>query len=520
MEAYHGVAARLAQGSPADAARLVIGSSAVPDVLHMLLAYLAAVALTPRAADAPVAAAAADLLGALRVLHAHGDPSLVVAACGGSALAAHVAVIADTYALDAAPVLAALVPRTQRAAFAALAADGVARAVRTFADTPWVDAIARIQRAARVARAIVTHAEVDSPALLALAEQLALAYHTVLAAERIPPGEASSSASPWPLAWLTAKVDVLAAADSCLCAAGSTHAACVLEQLVHGARLIPDAVALVDAPLLEDLRSAAPKSGPWLGAPPPTPFPGAAWAAARAALPTAPSSATCSAPADPALVDTVLAVLPQLERADVERRLTRRRYADMPAEQVVEAFLDDPAGIADLDADQDPAAATAAPMHDAADDPLPNTLKAAILARATTADEDEAAFDADAPEHRAEILLLKAYGACGAALFARHRGARARTERAQLRDALAPLGAWGDDQIEGWAVMLERDPRKAERLARAARELTPNANQAGAPRERSWGADRLKGGRDPSSARGGRGRGRGGRGGRTRGRGK
>ena len=346
----------------------------------------------------------------------------------------------------------------------------------------------RIRRAARMAYAlldVLTSSSKDE--LYPLAELVATLYHVELHARHIPPDEASSSATPWPTYWLATKVDLLSVADRCV-----SLAPAVLDALTLHAHHIPDAVALVDAPLLVDLRMAAPSCAPHLPGGAAMPFPGAAWAAVRASLTTR---------VDPALVDLVLSVLPQLERRIVERRLSRSRYATMAPEEIVSAFLDDPDGLHDIEADHDPIPPSSA-KKPPTDDTLPADVKAAILASA----ESQATTDrilSDLGSSPSERLLLQAYQ-MDASVFVRSKAARAMPARSQLREALAPYGLGSDEQIEEWAMLFQRDPHKQAKLTQAQTMVAPNLNVR---TERTWGPDRGRGGRIPRGR--GRGRGRG-----------
>ncbi|WFC97238.1 hypothetical protein MBRA1_003904 [Malassezia brasiliensis] len=327
------------------------------------------------------------------------------------------------------------------------------------------------------------------PALVRVAAALAALYHGALALAHVPHAEASSSAAPWPTAWLAAKVEVLAAADACVVAAADAAAPDVLDALRTGGTHVADAVPLVDCVLLEDLAGARPACAARLPARPA--FVGAAWAAVRdAARPAALDAA------DAAALDAVHAVLPQLERTHIARRLAPLR--GRPLEEVVAAFLDDPDGVHDAGAPPADAPRADTPRADA----LPAELKHAILARA-----EASALEDDTPPDDTERLLLHAYATHGADLFARHRDARARPARAQLRAATQRT----DEQLEDWASLLARDPARDARLARAAAYVPPNANAPGAAH--GFGPDRLRGGRvrgaPPTRGRGrGRGRGR------------
>ncbi|RXW22893.1 hypothetical protein EST38_g2941 [Candolleomyces aberdarensis] len=92
----------------------------------------------------------------------------------------------------------------------------------------------------------------------------------------------------------------------------------------------------------------------------------------------------------------------------------------------------------------------------------------------------------------------------------------AATRRSKARADLKARTGWADEQIEGWAVMLERDPKKKDKLLqkhefRGNRSASP-APQANIPGPSNHHGDGQRGGRG-----GGRGRGGGGGGGRGRG---
>ncbi|WFD02445.1 hypothetical protein MOBT1_001128 [Malassezia obtusa] len=496
MDPYTAALTALAAAAPSDVARGVLKGD-VRVTVQNVLPHIALAALN---GDAAAPRGAAALLGTLHTLQRHADPSLLGVACGGKAGALPLAVLADSCMPEAAPLVDALLPRAEHAAWLSSATAACRRARDDAARVPWRDGVHRIMRAVRLARCMVRAVDNDAALvrpLTELAATLAALYHGALSFARVPRDEASSSATPWPVDWLVAKVEVLCAADACLLLA-QDGAPEVLEALRTGGTHVPDAVALVDQVLLEDLAGAQPECASLL--PRRAAFAGAAWAAVRDAAHAEPAP-------DAALVDMVLAVLPQLERAPVVRRLMLPKYRGRAPEEVVEAFLDDPDGVHDVvDA---PADAPPAPAP--VDDALSDEVKATILARAE-------ADDADVEISEGELQLLHAYLAHGAALFARNdRAARARPERAQLRAATGRT----DDELEDWASMLARDPRRDALLAQAAAYVLPNLNAAGAGPARG-GADRAKGGRVPSAARGGargRGRGRGRGGGRGRGRG-
>ena len=194
-------------------------------------------------------------------------------------------------------------------------------------------------------------------------------------------------------------------------------------------------------------------------------------------------------------------MLPQLERRIVERRLSRSRYATMAPEEIVSAFLDDPDGLHDIEADHDPMPPSSA-KKPPTDDTLPADVKAAILASA----ESQATTDrilSDLGSSPSERLLLQAYQ-MDASVFVRSKAARAMPARSQLREALAPYGLGSDEQIEEWAMLFQRDPHKQAKLTQAQTMVAPNLNVR---TERTWGPDRGRGGRIPRGR--GRGRGRG-----------
>ncbi|KAI1784541.1 hypothetical protein LXA43DRAFT_976651 [Ganoderma leucocontextum] len=85
------------------------------------------------------------------------------------------------------------------------------------------------------------------------------------------------------------------------------------------------------------------------------------------------------------------------------------------------------------------------------------------------------------------------------------------TRRSKARTDLKAQTGWADEQIEGWRIMLERDPKKKEKML-AKHEFTGNKPTLNAPvGEGSQSASRGGGGHGPRGR--GRGRGRGGRGG-------
>jgi len=496
--------------APTEVARTFLGHKSLEGVIKALLHHLAY--LVCDATELPDGIAV-DLLAVLQRLHEHGDPSLLQG-LGGREAAIDVAVLGHAYNIDTLAIVHALWPRIDWAEWCAVALAALSTAVDHFFQVPWTEGVRRMHRAAILAQAMLAAVPTASlPSSLdgpAWGTVLGRAYHHTLASRRIPPDEASSSASPWPRAWLVAKVEYLTLADEVLLRTPTADAEPVLKAMNTGAVDVPEAVALVDVSLVADLQTASPRATHILDTRS-TPFPGMAWAAVRQALATTTQT-------DPALVDMVLAILPHLARSHVEARLAKPRYQGMSQEAVMEAFLDDPEGLRDLDDDYDPCAVPdRETVEREADAPLSSDLKQAILAAAEATDALEEEWDIGAeltPAQQSERILLQAY-LHDTNVFARSKSARASPLRTQLRESLASWGAWGDDQIEGWAVMLERNPRKQDMLAQAQRMVAPNVNQG---TQSSWGPDKLKGGRVPSAPRGGR-RGRGRASGRGRGRG-
>ncbi|KAJ2927152.1 hypothetical protein H1R20_g9925, partial [Candolleomyces eurysporus] len=111
---------------------------------------------------------------------------------------------------------------------------------------------------------------------------------------------------------------------------------------------------------------------------------------------------------------------------------------------------------------------------------------------------------------RIEAILGQAY-LSDPAVFARD----AATRRGKARADLKARTGWSDEQIQGWAVILERDPKKKDRLLRKhefkgnrSASPGPQANIPGPSNHQSHRGDGQRGGRG-----GGRGRGGGGGGG-------
>ena len=517
---------RVLPRDPSELARFFYSHPHVEHVLSWLLFTLASRVLDA----APLTdGTGADALDVLLRLCAHGDRALLQRVCGRGHLW-DVCVLGSVYdGVDVRPIMTALWPQSNLAKWTIdLATSSILHEIDNFAFLPWAHALRHMRRAIRLTYSLLAvlgggsssrgsdrvataacHINVDCASSLAnLAQALATAYNDVLSARRIPSDEVSSSATPWPTAWLATKVDILAASDACVLLTPKESSGLVLERLDTLAKEVPDAVALVDASLLADLQSAAPTCASIVGASP-TPFPGAAWAAVRSVL-RVPR-------VNPALVDAVVDVLSYMDRPSVERRLRRPRYKNMSAEAIIEAFLDDPDGLQDIEADHEPdlpppPSKSTSSLSASSGAPLPPDVKAAIIARAESQDAFQEEWDLDAPltpAQHAERILLQTYQ-MDASVFARTKAARASSARAHLRDALAHLGSWGDDQIEGWGVMFDRDPRRHERLTRVKSIVAPNVNVG---TERSWAPDKLKGGRTPKPASGPSASQRGGRGG-------
>lgn len=495
----YGQLVRALPPAPAEAAQALITSKPLEVALKSLLRHISYLACD--ATELPDGVAV-DVLAVLQRLYEHGDRSLLQSLCGSEG-AVDVSVLGYAYNIDTKALVHALWSSQGWDAWCADALAGLATAVDRFFQVRWAEGVRRIRRAALVAQSMLAAMPSPTPSGLdstAWGDVLSRAYHNMLSARRIPPDEASSSANPWPIAWLMAKAELLSLADEVLLRTAAADAEPVLRAMNAGAPDVPDAVALVDLSLVADLQAAAPRATHIVHASE-TPFPGMAWSAVRQAW-------THTLQTDPALVDMVLAILPHLSRPSVEARLAKPRYKDMSQEAIMEAFLDDPDGLRDLDGDYDPCAvSTRDKAVQEADAPLSSDLKQAILAAAEATDPLEEEWNIDTeltPAQMAERVLLQAY-LHDPSVFARTKSARSSPLRAQLRESIASWGTWGDDQIEGWAVMLERNPRKADMLAQAQRTVAPNVNQGSQPR---WGPDKLKGGRVPGASRGGK-RGRG-----------
>lgn len=86
------------------------------------------------------------------------------------------------------------------------------------------------------------------------------------------------------------------------------------------------------------------------------------------------------------------------------------------------------------------------------------------------------------------------------------------TRRSKAREELRVQTGWGDEQIEGWRVMLERNPRKDKILEK--HEFAGNRNQIWSEATPGASGSGTGRGRDRGGPNRGRGRGRGGRGGR------
>ena len=458
---HEGALAALARRGPAGTATALLGDAAVGAFVRGVVHHLAAAAAaTPRPAPHALVATAHALSAVLDALAAHGDPSLLTLAAGPHA-ATDAALIAHVLGMHTA-ALTTLCPESARAAHL-----GATAAVLQRAATPHEAA-----RAARIAAALVSVPTplTDTGALAALVHALTHAYPV-----------------PSDSAWDAAKAELVCAAD----AAGATDGA----DFDHVT--MSEHTPLRTLALAADLRVARARA-----------FAGPAWAAVAQTL--------THSHARPEHVELVLAILPHLDPAAVVRRLARPQYAHMRAEEVIEAFIDDPHGVRDAD---DGPRMRMVPAADA-DEALTDDLKAAIVARATeeeTPPEEwlpdtrvDGASDAEAS--RAQRILVQHWAEHGAPLFARTRDARTGAARAALRAALEPLGRWGDDQIEGWGVMFARSARRDAALDAARAELVPNMNHASGPDATRFGPDRMRGGRvrgeSSGRARGQRGRGR------------
>ncbi|CAK1365949.1 unnamed protein product [Cercospora beticola] len=134
----------------------------------------------------------------------------------------------------------------------------------------------------------------------------------------------------------------------------------------------------------------------------------------------------------------------------------------------------------------------------------------------TTAPDGEPGTAAKVTQEENDMALFSAYRS-SPEMFGRSFDVR----RGQARSALKKETGMSDEQIEGWAVMLQRDPKRLKRLEAQTStftgrqtELTSTAYHGSAGNTETEDSDAAPGGRG-----GFQGRGRGGRGGRGRGRG-
>ncbi|WVR04272.1 hypothetical protein IAU60_001272 [Kwoniella sp. DSM 27419] len=122
--------------------------------------------------------------------------------------------------------------------------------------------------------------------------------------------------------------------------------------------------------------------------------------------------------------------------------------------------------------------------------------------------DPSSADQAHGPSDRQRLDMLRTAYIGNPALFERDGVTRRSNERKKLREATG----WDDSQIEGWRIMLDRDPHKEAILAAHGERMSRSNTGQGEPRSQD-GA-----GSDAGSGRGGRGGGgRGGRGGGGRG---
>ncbi|KAF7426183.1 hypothetical protein PC9H_008550 [Pleurotus ostreatus] len=126
-------------------------------------------------------------------------------------------------------------------------------------------------------------------------------------------------------------------------------------------------------------------------------------------------------------------------------------------------------------------------------------------------DEESDGDEGDGVPRAPETILELAY-IDNPKVFDRDSGTRRSKERAALK---AQTG-WDDNQIEGWRVMLDRNPKKAQILQKhefAGNKPTANASASHSHQGEDAGGNRGRGGRgDGRGGRGGRGGGRGGKG--------
>ncbi|KAL1713486.1 hypothetical protein EV715DRAFT_211620 [Schizophyllum commune] len=140
---------------------------------------------------------------------------------------------------------------------------------------------------------------------------------------------------------------------------------------------------------------------------------------------------------------------------------------------------------------------------DAFEDDLEGLNQVKVAGDGEETDEEEDAA-APTPDTILELAYIK-----NPKLFERDGQTRRSKERAELKSKTG----LDDEQIEGWRIMLERNPKKDKILAK--HELTPNQNRLPPPAEASGSGQgdsqrgRGRGGGAGGRGRGGRGRGRG-----------
>ncbi|WVF70419.1 hypothetical protein IAT40_005209 [Kwoniella sp. CBS 6097] len=134
--------------------------------------------------------------------------------------------------------------------------------------------------------------------------------------------------------------------------------------------------------------------------------------------------------------------------------------------------------------------------------------------------EASSAGQSRGPSDRQRLDMLRTTYIRNPKVFERDGATRRSNDRKKLREATG----WDDGQIEGWRIMLDRDPHKEdilaahqEKMARSARERSPQRNGEG--NAQGEGSSRGGGGGRGRGGRGGGGGGRGGGGGGGGGRG-
>jgi len=141
------------------------------------------------------------------------------------------------------------------------------------------------------------------------------------------------------------------------------------------------------------------------------------------------------------------------------------------------------------------------------DDELDNNVKVAGDGEAASDDED-----ADPIEEVSVDTILELAYINDPKVFDRD----ANTRRSKARADLKARTNWSDEQLEGWRIMLDRNPKKDKILLKHEFSGNISVNNAGpssAGHDGARSSNEQRGGRGRGRGSGGRGRGRGGRGG-------